>query len=255
MMPEDNGRVPADCDSVAHLVVAVDALVDGSGLFVDDAAHHHLSRVLRVRNGEVVTLTDGRGRWVECVVGSGFASGQLERVSHVRTMPTLVRPTEIAFALTKSDKPEWVVQKLTEIGVSNIMLLVAERSVVRWDADKTAKNLARFGAIAREAVQQSRQVWLPSIGFCPTVASYVTQRQANDSWTVARCDRGGEGLLAWRARRSPEGRRGVSVAIGPEGGWGPEEREALRESVSLGNSVLRAETAAVVAATLVALPD
>ncbi len=263
---------PADVDSVAHLVVDPSVLADASGRFqLDDANAHHLHRVLRVRTGELVTLTDGIGGWVTTAVEDANATGWLTRIGEVHSTPILRPSLEVGFALTKADKPEWVIQKLTELGLNSIVPLVAERSVVRWDGEKANKNLARFQIIAREAVQQSRQTWLPAIQPPQSITGFASVRREG---TFARCDRGGMEFDAFfraavaaaidqptesdpvRGQQKslssaiPTGNSIVSVLVGPEGGWSPGERDALPVAVGLVAPVLRAETAAVVAGAL-----
>ena len=139
----------------------------------------------------------------------------------------------IAFALTKGDKPELVVQKLTELGVDRIVPFFAERSVVRWDDERAQRNLDRLRRVAREAAMQSRRVTLPAITDVASVASIGAQG-------FVRADRGGVPLSLACA----------SVAIGPEGGWSDDECRSWPGSVSLAATVLRAETAAIAAAAV-----
>ena len=98
--------------SAAHVVVA-DVAVP---VLSDDAAHH-VFRVLRVRDGEVVSVTDGRGGWRLCRA----VSGAIEPVTEVVVEEPSPSPVTIGFAIPKQDRPEWIVQKLTEIGVDRIM--------------------------------------------------------------------------------------------------------------------------------------
>jgi hypothetical protein len=140
--------------SSAHVVVA-----DVAAPVLDDGAWHHLSRVLRLRVGDAVTVTDGRGRWRTCRV-SGRAT--LEPMGDVRTEPSPAATTVIV-APPKGDRLEWLVQKCTEVGVGRIVLVEAERSVVRWDDERAAKQRARLAAIAAEAAMQARRVWLPDV--------------------------------------------------------------------------------------------
>lgn len=134
----------------------------------------------------------------------------------------------VAFALTKNNKPELVVQKLTEVGVTRIVPFLAERSVVRWDADKQAKNIVRFARIAHDAAMQSRRVHVPVVEAVTTVS------------VVA-----GEGATA--AQFGGSSKRSRFIAVGPEGGWSDAELSLFADTVDLGATVLRAETAAIVA--------
>src|SRR3954468_10110616 len=182
---------------------------------------HHLERVLRLRTGEAVTVSDGRGRWRVC----RFATD-----AHLELDGPIVLADEpqpaltVAFALVKGERPEWVVQKLTEVGIDRIVPFVAERSVVRWDEAKAARQHERLVHVAREASMQSRRVWLPAV---ETVTSFATVAALPGA---ARADRGGERLTL----ASP------ALLVGPEGGWSDTERSCPMPTVGLGPSVLRA---------------
>ena len=193
---------------------------------------HHLARVRRLRAGDPVSVTDGRGSWRWCE----FDTGELRVVTDVVTDPEPTPRLLIGFALVKGEKPELVVQKLTEIGVDDIVLFIAERSVVKWDGAKAEKNLERLKVVAREASMQSRRTWLPTVHPVRQFAEVAVTGSV-------RADLGGAALDATV----------TSVLIGPEGGWSEAERSTL-PAIDLGENVLRAETAAIVAAVrLVAL--
>ena len=211
---------------------AAHVLVDdvATPVLTDDQAHH-VFRVLRVRDGEVVTVTDGRGRWCAC-----RASGtDIEPID----APTLVeprrRPLTVGFAIPKQDRPEWIVQKLTEIGIDRIVLLHAERSVVRWTADRATKHVAKLLRVAAEALQQSRGVWLPAIEGPLTAADFLP--------SAAAAEPGARPISA----------DDTSIAIGPEGGWTADELEWAAGTVSVGSTVLRVETATIVSASRIVM--
>ncbi len=227
---------PTDVDARTHLVVPASTLDEQAGerfaLSVD--AHHHCSRVLRLRPNDPITLTDGAGRWVAAVLAPTFAtSGDVIRVGSV-VCTAAPRELGVAFALTKGDKPETVVQKLTELGIRRIIPIRSTRSVVVWDEARAERNIGRLTLIARAALEQSRGVWLPVIEH-PIGVEALAKRTG-----VVRAERGGRALRTGDA----------IVAIGPEGGWDAMERELLSDAVGLPGSVLRAETAAVVAAAM-----
>lgn len=207
---------------------AAHVLVDdvAAPVLSDDAAHH-VMRVLRVRDGDLVTVTDGAGRWRACrAAGDGVEpDGDVESVCRRH------EPLTIAFAIPKQDRPEWIVQKLTEIGIDRIVPLHAERSVVRWSEERAARHLVKLRRVAAEALQQSRGVWLPEVSSPLSAADILAD--------VLVAEPGG------RALRSGD----TAVAIGPEGGWAEAELERAVGAVTLGRTVLRVETAAVVAAT------
>ena len=206
--------------SAAHILVAD---VESPEL-TEDAAHHVL-RVLRVGEHERVTITDGHGRWRSCHINSEA----LRVAGDVVVAGRHPLPSTIAVAIPKQDRPEWLVQKATELGVDRIVFLHADRSVVRWDGDRAERHLIRLSRVAGEALMQSRQVWLPEI-VGPLPAADVLP-----------------GALA----AEPGGRAVTSadrvIAIGPEGGWTPDELALAQDRVALGDAVLRVETAALVA--------
>lgn len=209
--------------SVAHVRVA-----DVAAPAPDDAAVHHLARVLRVRDGEAVTVTDGRGSWRLC----RWRSDRLEADGEVALVAAPARSITVAAALPKGDRAEWLVQKCTEIGVDRIVLLTAERSVVRWTAERAARHRQRLDRVAAEAAQQSRRVWWPQLVGPVAAASVLGDTPAAEP--------GGRPLTAGD----------TAIAIGPEGGWSPGELAVAADTVALGPHVLRVETAAVVAAAL-----
>lgn len=200
---------------------------------IADEDRHHLERVLRLRNGETVTASDGRGGHRRCAFVSG---GSLDPTGALERCPARAPSIGVAFALVKGDRPEWIVQKLTECGVDRIQPFTTARSIVRWDQPKALRNLERLRQIARGAAMQSRQSWLPEVlplaGFDEVVASSHA--------TVARADFDGEAPNL----DVPH------LLIGPEGGWAPEEVAAVPRRVALGRSVLRTETASLAAGVL-----
>jgi 16S rRNA (uracil1498-N3)-methyltransferase len=206
-------------------------VVDLDAPRLDDADRHHLERVLRTRPGEEVTVSDGRGGWRACTFVAG---GELRPIGDIEQWPAPTPAITIAFALTKGDKPELTVQKLTELGVDRIRPFVAARSVVRWDHDRAARNVERLRRVAREAAMQCRRAHLPVVDELVEFAAVADLRGA---------------VLADAGGASP-GRGSTVVLIGPEGGWSDEERSRGLPTVSLGDHVLRAETAAIAAATL-----
>lgn len=215
--------------AAAHVFVAD---LDRPEIAEDD--RHHLERVLRLRPGEVVTASDGRGGLRVCRFAAG---GALEPDGDATVEPPRQPSVGVGFALVKSEKPEWIVQKLTEVGVDRILPFTASRSVVQWDEAKAARNLSRLRRVAVEAAMQSRQRWLPTV----EPVRPLTAVSEGDDVALADGD----------ASAGPPTLARPTVLVGPEGGWSEEERAAARgRFVRLGASVLRAETAAVAAGVL-----
>lgn len=218
--------------SATQIFVANDVLdVDGP-IVLDSDTEHHLTRVLRLRDGEHVSVSDGAGRWRLAAVTRAGSSFGLEPVSPVAAMSRAHPPLTIATAIPKGDRVDWLVQKAVEIGVDTVQFLHAERSAVRWKAERATKQIDRLNRIAHEAARQSRRVWLPEV-LSPVAALDVLT-------TSLVAEPGGRSVAAGD----------TFVSIGPEGGWSPNELETAADQVQLGPHVLRTETAVLVAATL-----
>ena len=203
--------------------------IDAPELDPDD--RHHLERVLRTRDGEEVTVADGDGGWRRCVFRTG---GRLEPVAEPETIEAPTPAITVAFALTKGDKPELTVQKLTEVGVDRIVPFTAARSVTRWDGEKAARQVERLRKVAREAAMQSRRARLPVVDDLRDFTSVAALPGA------VRAEQGG----------APPTLDRPTVLVGPEGGWSDAERAVALPVVGLGPQVLRAETAAMAAAVV-----
>ena len=190
---------------------------------------HHLRTVLRARSGEEIVVTDGRGSWSLCEVGDVG----LHRVSPVHADPATIETT-LYLAPLKGDRSEWAVAKATEVGVSRIVPLMSERLVVKFKGEVRDKIVARWRRIAAETAGQCRRT------FDLVVDDPVRVGDVPVDVAVAAFD------------GDPDWRGVTAVAIGPEGGWAPGEWTDERRRVVLGPTVLRGETAGVLAAALLA---
>lgn len=212
--------------AAAHVVVA-----DLDAPELDDEDRHHLQAVLRLRAEEPVSVTDGRGGWRPCRFG---AAGALIPGGEVVRPPRPEPLITVGFAPVKGDRPEWAVQKLTELGVDRIIILTAARRVVRWEGERADRHLAKLQTVIRQAVMQSRQLWVPELtGFA-------------DARALAAMP----GVALAAAGGTPPSLDYPAVLVGPEGGWTPFEEEKARAKVDLGPGVLRSESAAVAAGVL-----
>lgn len=200
---------------------------------LSDDDHHHLHRSLRVEEGDGISIGDGRGCWRPARFGR-----RPEPLGATITEPEPAWPVTVGFTPVKGQKPEWIIQKLTELGVDHISVLVTDRSVIRWDAERKARQLGRWPRVIREAAMQSRQLRLPTVDGPFSFADFV----ASHPEAVAADPAGVTPVEPIRA-----------VMIGPEGGWSDAERQSV-PLISLPGGVLRSETACVVAgATVVGL--
>ena len=215
-----------------HVLVDADVLGATGSISIDDDTEHHLRRVLRLRDGESVSVTDGAGRWCLATVILDGNALRLDATTPLVVESTPTRTITVAAAMPKGDRLEWMVQKVTELGVDRLVLLHAEHSVVRWKADRVEHQLARLQRIADEALRQSRRVFRLAIE-APVAAVDVL-----GGYVVA--EPGGRALSA----------ADTAVAVGPEGGWSDIELAQAGDRIDLGPTILRTETAAVAVSTL-----
>lgn len=212
---------------------------------LDGRDRHHLERVLRRRRGDALVICDGRGRWCRAWLDAEpEPSGPVFVVA--RPAPSLA----VGFALIKGDRPELVIQKLTELDIDVVAPFVARHSVVRWDDAKSARQVERHELVAREAAMQCRRTWLPTVeavrpfGEVIAVALGAPAGAASDGErAVAIADMGGD----------PVDSEIRMVLVGPEGGWSDDERGCGARRVRLGANVLRAETAAITAGVILGM--
>ena len=228
--------------TAAHFF-ADDVSGDSIRITGDDA--HHAARALRIRPGEEITISDGRGSVVRArctdVSPSAVNADVLARDHVEQPVPTVV----VYPAVPKAGKLETIVQKLTELGVDEIRPWFAARSVVKWDAKKAAARAERLRAVAREAAMQSRRAFLPLVtdpedpSDLPETTVVLHEVATSPLSTV---------LPAVVPQR-------VGIVVGPEGGLAEDEFERLAAlgatPASLGSTILRTETASVVGPALV----
>ena len=213
--------------SAAHVFVQS---LEIPSLSADD--QHHLLKVLRIKSTDQITISDGVGSWITATISK---DGEVRTTSELYSVEPPKWKLCIAFAPVKGEKPELIVQKLTELGIDEIIPLApTARSVVRWDAAKSEKQTARLQRVANEASMQSRRVWLPVVHPVTKLVDLITRGD------VAFAEPGGVEVSAVHR----------TIVVGPEGGFDHEEVGMSVIRVSLGESVLRAETAAIVAGAL-----
>ncbi len=235
-----------------RVIVPDRSLEPGSCLPLDASLRHHLMDVLRLRGGDSVVVVDregrafrariegGRGDWTLRVVGPEPSGRVVQDALRVRLL----------MGLLKADRTEWAVQKATELGVREVRVVVCERSVPRPGGG--IRRLARMRRVAAEAARQCGRATVPDVSLHEGLTS-----------ALADLPRGGRRFVLDEAPATRPlalalagaGQDDVVLAVGPEGSFSPSEREVLAEAgfepAGLGPRVLRAETAAVVAVTVV----
>jgi 16S rRNA (uracil1498-N3)-methyltransferase len=234
--------------SAPHFFVEGDGHVEpGSRIALTPQDSAHALRSLRLKPGEDVTLSDDEG-----LMAAGRMAGEEDgravvTVDAVRRVVRRAPIVSVALAPPKGERLAWAVQKLGELGVDEVVPLLSARTVRAWDQDRWDRAVRRLEAIAREAAMQSRQPFVMRV-LEPEPLEEVVAVGA----TVLMLHQEAEVPL----RQSlPEEPRAIRLLVGPEGGFAQEEVDRARElgatPVSLGSSILRTETAAVVGAALV----
>lgn len=205
----------------------------------------HLTRSLRLTVGDAVLVCDGRSTEYDTVI-DGCRQDAVEllvqAVRESRAEPTL--QVTLYQGLPKSDKLEWIIQKCVELGVTEIVPLEMERSIVKL-GDKADKKRARWQTIAHEAAGQSGRGILPTVAE-PMPLSGALERMRG-GLTIVCYEGGGE---PFSALIDPSVQK-LNLVIGPEGGIAPSEIERLVQNgaklATLGPRILRCETAPVAA--------
>jgi 16S rRNA (uracil1498-N3)-methyltransferase len=236
-------------------VFVVDDLADGIGgqFVLDGPEGRHAVSVKRLRPGENVVLTDGRGHWIEGVVRAAEGKDRLV----VMDLETLVTEPEeapritVVQALPKGDRGELAVETMTETGVDAIVPWQASRCITQWKGDRGLKALGKWRATAREAGKQSRRFRFPEVADLAT-SKQVAALLAKADFAAVLHESGDEPLATVELPTEGD----IVLVVGPEGGVSPEElalfEEAGAKPYVLGRSVLRTSTAGT-AATAVLL--
>ncbi|HEU4439730.1 MAG TPA: 16S rRNA (uracil(1498)-N(3))-methyltransferase [Methylomirabilota bacterium] len=225
--------------------------VDGDRVVFDASAAHHLGRVLRAAAGEVVQAVDASGQLLSVrltTIGPRRAEGAVVGRAPLATESSL--DLTLAQAIPKGDRMEHVIRMVTELGVTRVIPLLTERTVVRLDPGRADSRLARWRRVAREAAQQSGRAAVPEIADPLRLST----------WGGEAC-RASLVVCFWEEERRPLD--GIlpagpcaraAVVVGPEGGLTADEVRGLAGAgalvASLGPRLLRTDTAGAVAVAL-----
>ena len=227
-----------------RLYVTAD-LGEGVALALDEGQAHYLLHVLRAKDGNLVSLFNGRdGEWLAelATTKRGVTATCRRQTEPQRGVPDVW----LAFAPVKKTPSDYLVQKTTELGVAVLQPVFTRRTIV------ARINEERMAANAVEAAEQSGRLTVPDIrgavSFDKFLASWPRDRR------LLFCDEGGDAKTMTQAARESRGGP-TGILTGPEGGFDPDERKALRAlpfvvPVTLGSRILRADTAALAALSI-----
>ena len=209
---------------------------------------HQLKKVMRVRAGEQFEVVDDSSQLaiVEVTQLDPFEVTLVELLEQKVQLPVSVT---IAVGLSKGDKLDFIVQKATELGVSEIIPLSLTRNVVKWTGDKADKKIERLQKIAEEASEQSHRLKVPCVTSVMTLKELANYTSDFEQKLIAyeESAKVGESLQLVKSLQSLQENERIIFVFGPEGGIEEQEVELLEQSgylpCSLGPRILRAETA------------
>jgi len=223
---------------VEPLFIKTDLVAASFVELAGDEAKHAIS-VRRMRVGEAIAVSDGRGLRVRGTVSAIEKNSLTVAVSEVieEELPKL--RFVLVQALAKGDRDELAIQAATELGVSEIIPWQATRSVSRWEGKKLDSGVQRWQQIVSEAAKQSLRSFIPEVKPALTTAELIAELKSFELVLVL--DPNGKQNLS--GVKLPESGK-VAIVVGPEGGIAAEELTVLGgETVSLGANVLRTSTA------------
>lgn len=246
-----------------RLLVPSEQLASDSPVLPKEAANH--LKVLRPKDGEEIELFDGFGKTRRFSVEGGGKNFRLAALSPVCTASRASRSLTLFACVTKGSRWDWTIEKATELGVTRIVPVVSARTIVRIGADEREAKRARWIRIAEDAARQSDAKWIPEIHEPVSFAESLPLVRETTCFVGALTNPPPQPLLKalidlqqaaipapvphspFHVPHSPFP-DSLSIYVGPEGDFSPEELAALIEiatPVSFGSTILRAETAAI----------
>lgn len=222
----------------------------GEGLVIEGGAVNHITRVLRLRSGDALTLFDGRGGEYSARIEE-FHTGSVVVTVDSHREPDRESPLSLTLAqgISRGERMDWIIQKATELGTSRIVPVFTKRSMVKLDEKQAQKKLQHWRGIAVAACEQSGRNRVPDLA-APLDFSEVLRDGAPASTRLLLSPAAELGIDELEAVGT-----GITVLIGPEGGLAETEQQAAVAAgfkpVRLGPRVLRTETAAIAALTII----
>jgi len=212
----------------------------------------HLSRVLRAQAGmEFDVVADGRA-WLARIASIDRDSVQFTLLRELETPPAL--PVTLLLSIFKFDRMEWAVEKAVELGCSRILPIIAERTEKHL-AQAAGKRVERWRRLALEAAKQSRRSDLPEIADPSRLAASLAVGEAPTPLRILLSETEEDQPLLRIIQGNAQAAEGVTLAVGPEGGWTAAEVALFTgagwQSATLGSRILRVETAVIAALAIV----
>lgn len=214
--------------------------IESSTIHLSEEESKHAIKVLRLRKGDYVLVTNGKGKLAQAQIVDNHKTDTLLQIESIEELPPSKYHLHIALSMLQHpERFEWFVEKAVELGISEITPILCART------EKKQINIERIKKTAIVALKQSRQAYLPKINEAQTFTSFVQNCQFQNK-AIAMCVGNRKEYKKWLQNISNSEQ---VVLVGPEGDFAPSEIElALKyhfTPISLGNSILRSETAAI----------
>lgn len=213
---------------------------------------HYALRVLRLKDGANIVLFDGRGGQYDAVLRAQGKSAEAEVGAHHAIEAELPGGITLVQGLPSGDKMDWIVEKAVELGAHRLIPVAAQRSVVQLNAERQAKRLKHWERIAQSASEQCGRNRIMRIDAPMPLEACLAMLKATVSNALAAgplllCHPEATQTLSEVLDKARDAAPGVTLLVGPEGGWSPEEqKQALDHGAAplrFGARVLRTETA------------
>ncbi|MEO6517395.1 MAG: 16S rRNA (uracil(1498)-N(3))-methyltransferase [Pseudoxanthomonas sp.] len=222
-------------------------LSTGATVVLPESAAAHLVRVLRLREGDQCLLFNGDGHdYGARITSAGKREVTVLIVSALRIDNESPLRITLLQGIARGEKMDLILQKATELGIASVVPVLAERTEVKLDAERTEKRMAHWRSVIVAACEQSGRAQLPALASPATLAAAAGTLHGSALKLIL--DPAGEHLLSGLSAPADQQ---LAIAIGPEGGWSPRDRELLRAAgftgLRLGPRVLRTETAGLAA--------
>lgn len=235
-----------------YLAPAGSRVIAGETIVLTGDEARHAAKAARLRVGERILIGDGRGAIAQAEASHVDASEVHLVVVSVSHTEVDVPGVWLIQSLAKSGRDEQAIEAATEVGVSGVIPLLAERCVSRWKGDKVDSGVARWQRIVTEASKQAIQAHTPQVS--PLVSTSELASFAS-SWQLIVLDHRAQTRLADVELESGVDALPVALVVGPEGGFSDAEREMLHTAgatlAKMGPGVLRTSSAGPIAIALI----
>ncbi len=219
---------------------------------LDSEESHHCSHVLRLNEGDRVTVFDGAGREGQATIASTTSSRVTLKIAGTTKTPPPPCEITLAQAIPKGKNMDLIVQKAVELGASKLVPILSDRTIVQLDADETAKKREKWRTVALEACKQCGQNHLPVISAPMIMKDFLERADKSSLLLIASLQPDARTLkfvLSEYTQQHGALPKRVTVFVGPEGDFTPAEISLAKshgcQPITLGPIILRTETAAI----------